>query len=179
MNVPVGVAGIVLSVLFLREHRERGPGRFDAPGFLLASGGLALLLFGLSEAGSRGFDDLRVLRLGGAGMVSLVAFVVLERRQADPLIDVRLFLNRMFSVANATQSIAFMGFSATLFLQLERGLSPLQSGLVTFPQTMGVMVMAPVLTRLYPRVGPRRLVVLGPRTRKSHDDPAGADGPGQ
>ena len=98
--------------------------------------------------------------------MSLVAFVVLERRQADPLIDLRLFLNRMFSVANATQSIAFMGFSATLFLlplflQLERGLSPLQSGLVTFPQAIGVMMMAPVLTRLYPRVGPRRLVVLG------------------
>ena len=166
VNVPVGVAGIVLSVLFLREQRERGPGRFDAAGFLLVSGGLALLLFGLSEAGGRGFDDLRVLGFGGAGIVSLVAFVAFERRHADPLIDVRLFLNRMFSVANATQSIAFMGFSATLFLlplflQLERGLSPLQSGLVTFPQAIGVMLMAPVLTRLYPRVGPRRLVVLG------------------
>ena len=175
VNVPVGVAGIVLSVLFLREQRERGPGRFDAAGFLLVSGGLALLLFGLSEAGGRGFDDLRVLGFGGAGIVSLVAFVAFERRHADPLIDVRLFLNRMFSVANATQSIAFMGFSATLFLlplflQLERGLSPLQSGLVTFPQAIGVMLMAPVLTRLYPRVGPRRLVVLGPRARKSHDE---------
>ena len=166
VNVPVGVAGIVLSMLFLREHREPSPGRFDAPGFLLAAAGLALLLFGLSEAGGRGFDEVRVLGFGGAGIASLVAFVFYELREPDPLIDVRLFLNRMFSVANATQSMAFMGFSATLFLlplflQLERGMSPLQSGLVTFPQAIGVMMMAPVMTRFYPRIGPRRLVVAG------------------
>ena len=107
-----------------------------------------------------------MLGFGGAGLLLLAAFVMVELRTPEPLIDVRLFRNRMFAVANLTQSVAFMGFSATLFLlplflQLERGLSPLQSGLATFPQAIGVMLMALVVTRIYPIVGPRRIVVIG------------------
>lgn len=166
VNAPVGVAGILLAALFLREQREERPGRLDLPGLALASGGLASLLYGLAEAGDRGFADARVLGFGGGGLLLLAAFVVVERARAEPLIDVRLFLNRMFALANLTQSMAFMGFAATLFalplfLQLERGLSPLQSGLVTFPQALGVMAIAPLLTRIYPIIGPRRLVAVG------------------
>ena len=166
VNVPVGVAGILLAALFLREQREDRPGGLDVPGLALASGGLAALLYGLAEAGDRGFGDARVLGFGGGGLLLLAAFVAVERVRAEPLIDVRLFLNRMFALANLTQSMAFMGFSATLFvlplfLQLERGLSPLQSGLATFPQAVGVMLIAPVLTRIYPILGPRRLVAVG------------------
>ena len=166
VNIPVGVLGLVLGLWFLREQREDDPGRIDVPGLLLASGGLALFLYGLAEAGERGFGDPVVLGFAGAGLALLAAFVLVELRTAEPLIDVRLFLNRMFAVANVAQSLAFMGFSATLFLlplflQLERGLSPLESGLVTFPQAIGVMVMAPLMARIYPIVGPRRLVVVG------------------
>lgn len=166
VNAPVGVAGILLAALFLREQREERPGSLDVPGLMLASGGLASLLYGLAEAGDRGFGDARVLGFGGGGLLLLAAFTVVERARAEPLIDVRLFLNRMFALANLTQGMAFMGFSATLFalplfLQLERGLSPLQSGLVTFPQALGVMAIAPLLARIYPLVGPRRLVAVG------------------
>ncbi len=166
VNIPVGVLGIALALAFLREQREPDPGRVDIPGLVLASGGLALFLYALAEVGERGFGDAQVLGLGGGGLLLLTAFVFVERRTAEPLIDVRLFLNRMFAVANLTQSMAFMGFSATLFLlplflQLERGLSPLESGLVTFPQAIGVMVMAPLMARIYPIVGPRRLVSVG------------------
>ena len=166
VNIPVGVIGILLGLYFLREQREDSPGRIDIPGLVLASGGLALFLYALAETGERGFGDAVVLGFGGAGLLLLAAFVMVELRTAEPLIDVRLFRNRMFAVANLTQSVAFMGFSATLFLlplflQLERGLSPLQSGLATFPQAIGVMLMALVVTRIYPIVGPRRIVVIG------------------
>ncbi len=166
VNIPVGVIGILLGLYFLREQREDSPGRIDIPGLVLASGGLALFLYGLAEAGERGFGDAVVLGFSGAGMLLLAAFVMVELRTAEPLIDVRLFLNRMFAVANVTQSVAFMGFVSTLFLlplflQLERGLSPLESGLATFPQAIGVMVMAPVMARIYPLVGPRRIVAIG------------------
>lgn len=166
VNIPVGVLGIVLGLAFLREQREDNPGRIDIPGLLLASGGLALFLYGLAEAGERGFGDTTVLGFGGAGVALLAAFVWVELRTQEPLIDVRLFLDRMFALANVTQSVAFMGFAATLFLlplilQLERGLSPLESGLATFPQAIGVMIGAPILARIYPIVGPRRLVAIG------------------
>ncbi len=166
VNIPVGVIGIVLAIAFLREQREDNPGRIDIPGFMLASGGLAVFLYGLAEAGERGFGDAVVLGFGGAGLALLAIFVLVELRTEEPLIDVRLFLNRMFALANLTQSVAFMGFASTLFLlplilQLERGMSPLESGLATFPQAIGVMVMAPVMARIYPIVGPRRLVAIG------------------
>ena len=166
VNIPVGVIGIVLALAFLREQREDAPGRIDIPGLMLASGGLAVFLYGLAEAGERGFGDPVVLGFGGAGLALLAAFVWVELRTEEPLIDVRLFANRLFALANASQAVAFMGFSATLFLlplilQLERGLSPFESGLATFPQAIGVMVMAPLLARIYPIVGPRRLVALG------------------
>ena len=166
VNIPVGVIGIVLALAFLREQREDAPGRIDIPGLMLASGGLAVFLYGLAEAGERGFGDPVVLGFGGAGLALLAVFVLVELRTEEPLIDVRLFLDRMFALANITQSVAFMGFAATLFLlplilQLERGLSPLESGLATFPQAIGVMVMAPLLARIYPIVGPRRLVAVG------------------
>ena len=166
VNIPVGVIGIVLAVAFLREQREDNPGRIDIPGLMLASGGLAVFLYGLAEAGERGFGDAVVLGFGGAGLALLAIFVLVELRTEEPLIDVRLFLNRMFALANLTQSVAFMGFAATLFLlplilQLERGMSPFESGLATFPQAIGVMVMAPVMARIYPIVGPRRLVAIG------------------
>ncbi len=166
VNIPVGVIAIVLAIAFLREQREDAPGRIDIPGLMLASGGLAVFLYGLAEAGERGFGDAVVLGFGGAGLVLLALFVLVELRTEEPLIDVRLFANRLFAVANASQAVAFMGFSATLFLlplilQLERGLSPFESGLATFPQAIGVMVMAPLLARIYPIVGPRRLVAVG------------------
>ena len=166
VNIPVGVIGIVLAVAFLREQREDNPGRIDIPGLMLASGGLAVFLYGLAEAGERGFGDAVVLGFGGAGLALLAIFVLVELRTEEPLIDVRLFLNRMFALANLTQSVAFMGFASTLFLlplilQLERGMSPFESGLATFPQAIGVMVMAPVMARIYPIVGPRRLVAIG------------------
>ena len=166
VNIPVGVIAIVLAIAFLREQREDAPGRIDIPGLVLASGGLAVFLYGLAEAGERGFGDPVVLGFGGAGLVLLALFVLVELRTKEPLIDVRLFANRLFAVANASQAVAFMGFSATLFLlplilQLERGLSPFESGLATFPQAIGVMVMAPLLARIYPIVGPRRLVAVG------------------
>lgn len=166
VNIPVGVIGIVLAIAFLREQREDAPGRIDIPGLMLASGGLAVFLYGLAEAGERGFGDPVVLGFGGAGLVLLAIFVLVELRTEEPLIDVRLFANRLFALANASQAVAFMGFSATLFLlplilQLERGMSPFESGLATFPQAIGVMVMAPLLARIYPIVGPRRLVAVG------------------
>ncbi|MCY3601494.1 MAG: MDR family MFS transporter [Chloroflexi bacterium] len=166
VNIPVGVIGIVLAIAFLREQREDAPGRIDIPGLVLASGGLAVFLYGLAEAGERGFGDPVVLGFGGAGLVLLAIFVLVELRTEEPLIDVRLFANRLFALANASQAVAFMGFSATLFLlplilQLERGMSPFESGLATFPQAIGVMVMAPLLARIYPIVGPRRLVAVG------------------
>ncbi|MFN8558344.1 MAG: MDR family MFS transporter [Dehalococcoidia bacterium] len=166
INIPIGLAGLVVAALALREQREPNPGRLDLLGFLLAAPGLAAVIYALGEAGRRGFADARVLGFGLGGLALLAAFVLVELRAAKPMIDIRLFQNRLFSSSLFAQVVAFAGFSGALFLlplmlQAERGLGPLQSGLTTFPQAIGVFVMAPLSARLYPKVGPRRMTMAG------------------
>jgi EmrB/QacA subfamily drug resistance transporter len=163
INIPVGVLGFVFAGLFLKEEKQENPGRLDIPGLLLAGAGLAALMYGLAEAGERGLDDPRVLGFGGAGLGLLGLFTIVE-----PMIDMRLFRNRLFAMANFVQVIAFAGlmgglFLLPLFLQspATRGLGAFDSGLTTFPQAIGVVTMVQVSSRLYPRIGPRRLLMIG------------------
>jgi EmrB/QacA subfamily drug resistance transporter len=166
MNVPIGLLGLVVAGLFLREDKQATPGRLDVPGFILSASGMASTVYALAEAGSRGFTDDRVILFGVAGIALLTALVMVELRTAEPMLDMRLFKNKMFATANGVQMIAQGGlqgalFLLPLFLQLERGMSPLQSGLTTFPQAIGMVLMLPLSSRMYKRVGPRRMMMAG------------------
>lgn len=166
INVPIGLTGLVFAALFLREEKQARPGRLDVPGFLLSASGLASVVYALAEAGSRGFNDGRVMAFGLSGIALLVALVFVELRADEPMLDLRLFRNKLFAAANTVQLVgqgALMGalFLLPLFLQAEKGLSPLQSGLTTFPQAIGVMMMVRPAERLYRRIGPRRLMMIG------------------
>lgn len=166
VNVPIAILGLVIAGLYLREHTEPNAGRLDVPGFLLAAPGLAAVVYALAEAGQRGFGDSRVLLFGISGITALVAFVFVELRSANPMLDVRLFHDKLFASTNAVQFVSQAGlggvlFLLPLFLQAEKGLTPLQSGLTTFPQAFGVTIMAAIAGRIYGRVGPRRMMMLG------------------
>jgi EmrB/QacA subfamily drug resistance transporter len=166
VNLPLGVAGMALASRLLREHRVAGAGRLDLPGFALAAAGLAGLLFALGEVGERGLGNARVLAVGAAAILALAAFVVVERRDRQPLIDLRLYHDPLFAAGNLVLFCANAGFFGIVFLlpmllQGERGLGPLASGLTTFPTAVGIMLVAPLAGRLYPTVGPRRLVMAG------------------
>ncbi len=93
----------------------------------------------------------------------VAAFAAVELRAPEPMINIRLLGNRLFRSTNLVQMSVMAGFGGMLFLlpimlQSERGLSPLQSGLTTFPQAIGVVMMTQPASRLYPRLGPRRLM---------------------
>jgi EmrB/QacA subfamily drug resistance transporter len=166
VNVPVGILGLIVAWRFLKEEKQPSPGKFDPRGFVLAATGMACIQYALAEVGSRGFGDSRVLLFLAAGIAVLVAFVRVELRTAEPMIDVRLFKNRLFRQCTTTQFVAMIGFSGALFLlpfllQRERGLSPFESGLTTFPMAIGVMLVAQPTSRLYRSIGPRRLIAIG------------------
>lgn len=168
INIPVGVTGLIFAGMFLKEEKQPDTGRLDVPGFILASLGLGALMYALAEAGEKGLDDPLVLSVGAVGLAILALFTFVELRTADPMIDMRLFKNRLFATANAVQLVAFAGLMGGLFLlplMLQSpatiGLGPFESGLTTFPQAIGVVTMVQVSSRLYPRVGPRRLLVVG------------------
>jgi EmrB/QacA subfamily drug resistance transporter len=166
INIPIGILGLIFAGLFLKEDKQDAPGKLDVPGLLLAASGLGTLMYALAEAGHKGIDDPQVMMFGGVGVLLLAVFLAVEYNTREPMIDIRLFGNKLFSAANTVQVVGFAGLMGGLFLlplllQAEMGLSPFQSGLTTFPQAIGIVLMVQVGSRVYGRVGPRRLMMLG------------------
>ncbi len=166
VNVPIGIAAFVFGLLFLQEHIERTTKSFDLPGFLLAGIGLALTMYAFSEGANYGWTSLDILSSLSIGLVCLVLFVVVELRSTHPILDLSLFRNRIFRTTNLVSFFSTAGFlgllyAAPLFLQQARGVSALTSGLTTFLEAVGVLISTQIVARLYPSVGPRRLIVGG------------------
>jgi EmrB/QacA subfamily drug resistance transporter len=166
INLPIGIVGMFCTWRFLHEQKEEHPGRFDPAGFVLAAAGMGTLLYGLSEAGVRGFADTRVIGFLVASAAILTVFVFAELRNSEPMLDLRLVTNRLFRACSLTQLLGMTGFAGSLFLlpvvlQSEQGLSPFRSGLASFPTAIGVTLFAQPTSRIYHRVGPRRLIIGG------------------
>ncbi len=166
VNVPIGIAACLFGLIYLHEHREATPGRFDLAGFLLAGIGLPLVMYALSEGPSSGWTSVNILGSAIVGMFLLGAFVVIELRKREPMIDLHLLHDRLFRTTNLVSLFAYAGFLGVLFvsplfLQEARGVSALMSGLTTFPEAIGVVLSTQVVARLYPRIGPRRLMAGG------------------
>ncbi|MEU3553930.1 DHA2 family efflux MFS transporter permease subunit [Streptomyces fragilis] len=165
-NLPIGVAVLVFGLLFLEEHRDHVPGRLDVPGLVLTAFGTAGLMFGVSEAAEMGWSSVPVLAGLVGGAVLLTAAVAVELRVPEPALRVRLFTDRLFRDTNI---VAFLGFTAfmggmfvgPLFLQQGLGLSAWVSGSSTFSEAFGVLLTMQLVTPLYARIGPRRLVGYG------------------
>jgi EmrB/QacA subfamily drug resistance transporter len=166
VNLPIGMAALGFGYLFLKEHKEPDAGRFDLGGFLLAGSGLPALMYALSEGPSHGWTSPLILGLGVAGVLLLATLVRYELRVESPMIDLRLVGNRLFRSSMVVIFIGMAAFLGTLFLvalffQAGLGLTALNAGLSTFPEAVGVMIGAQISTRLYPYVGPRRLMATG------------------
>jgi EmrB/QacA subfamily drug resistance transporter len=166
VNVPVGVAALAFGAAFLPQHREHAAGRFDLPGFVLAAVGFPLVMYAFNAGPGDGWAAPGILAAIVAGLVLLTAFALVEVRTPEPMLDVRILANPLFRAASlqtVAASAGFIGvlFLVPLFLQNGLGFSALHSGLSTFPEALGGMVGIQISSRLYRRVGPRRLMVGG------------------
>jgi EmrB/QacA subfamily drug resistance transporter len=166
INVPIGVAALAFGLLCLPGGSEHPAGRFDLPGFLLAAAGFPLFMYALSTGATSGWAAPSVAGTGVPGLLLLIAFLTVERRVAEPMLRLRIFSDRLFRITNMQLTVASAGFMGTLFLApllLQNGLgfSALHSGLSTFTEALGGMTGVQATTRLYKRVGPRRLVAGG------------------
>jgi DHA2 family multidrug resistance protein-like MFS transporter len=154
VGVPVMVLLLVLGPVLLPEFREPRPGRLDLPSAGLSLVAVLAVIYGLKQAAQDGLGWLPALAIA-AGLAVGVAFLHRQRTLRDPLIDLRLFRVPAFNAALATNTFAlFAAFGAFLFtaqyLQLVLGLSPLQAGLWTLPESGGFIVgsiLAPMLAR--------------------------------
>ena len=167
INVPIGVVAILLAWRMLPKDEPRPAEKFDFPGMLMLSPGLAALIYGVSNIPHHGGVGATNVWLPGiAGILLSVAFVVRALKVANPLVDLTLFRNRTFSVAMVTMTlfmIAFLGSMLILptYFLLVRGESALQAGLLLAPQGIGAMISMPIAGRLVDKIGARKVVLPG------------------
>lgn len=167
VNVPIGIVTVLFGLLALDSVPEAHPGRFDLTGFLLAGLGLGLVMYGVSEGPLTSWIAPEVLSTIAVGALLLVALVPFELRRHQALIDLRQLGDRLFrssTVVVLLVTAALLGtlYVITLFYQDGRHMSALAAGLSTFPEALGVMAGAQAASRfIYPRLGPRRHVLLG------------------
>ena len=167
VNVPIGIIGIVICWRMLQESELQSTLPFDLRGFLLVASGLGLLLYGLSNLAYDGWGSL--LTVTGPvvlALLLLLLFIPLEVRTARPLLDVRLFTRRTFLVGNLISWVAAATLFGTTFLlpqylQVLRGLSSFNAGLLLAPQALASIVGTIGLGLLYRRLGPRPLILAG------------------
>src|SRR5438034_6957918 len=168
VNLPVGVAAVLLAWRLLPETASRPGRQLDLRGLALLSPGLAVFVYGMSEAGAAGgFGAGRALA-GIALGLGLVALFVLHawRSGRAALIDVSLFARRGFAAAAGTNllvGIALFGalILLPLYYQLVRGESPLATGLLLVPQGLGAALPMPVAGRLTDEIGARAVIQFG------------------
>ncbi|HEX6552587.1 MAG TPA: MDR family MFS transporter [Ktedonobacteraceae bacterium] len=170
VNVPIGIVGIVLAVILLREVQAGTRAQFDVPGFVLVATGLAAVLYALSDASTDGWGSGKVLGFLIGGLIILGFFVFVEvdlaRREKQPLLDLRLFANGPFlssNIANVLITFAFFGgiFLFPIYLQNLRGLNAFSAGLLLLPQAFASIITALIGGRVVDRLGVRVVVIPG------------------
>jgi EmrB/QacA subfamily drug resistance transporter len=173
VNVPIGI-GAALAALVVLPATAGRPGRFDLAGAVTGTGGVAALVYGLSDAatspdGTSHWGDAHVLAALTAGVVLLAAFVVIEARSRHALMPVRLLRSRdragaiLMMLAVGTM-ISGVFFFVTLFAQDIWGYSPLRTGVAFLPLTGTLLAGTAVAARLVARIGARPLLLAGAAT---------------
>lgn len=166
LNVPIGVAGIVVTYLKLAESRDPNATRVDWGGLATFSGALFALVLALLRGNDEGWGSGFILALFAVAAVLLVAFVAIERRVSEPMLPLELFRNRTFTgvqlAAFAVSGSMFALFLyLTLYLQSFLGLSPLDAGLRYLPITVVSFLVAPIAGAALSRVPARAMLAAG------------------
>jgi len=165
INVPVVIAAITTGIMWI-EDTARDAVSFDIKGFLIIAVGLSTLLFALSYAPTWGWDDDRILLLFTIAVISIVLWVIVELRLKIPLLDLRVFNFRGYSLGTGINFVVTVALFSTeflfpLFMQNIKGLPAFNTGLLLIPFAVGSALTMPISGRLYDKLGPKLPVVIG------------------
>jgi EmrB/QacA subfamily drug resistance transporter len=166
INLPIGLAALILTAKFVPESKAAKARRLDPVGQALVVGLLASLLYGIIEASRRGWGAPLIIGCFVASAACLVALILYENRRFEPLLNLRFFRSAPFSGATIIAIGAFVGlggflFLNTLYLQDVRGLSAIHAGLYLLPMAVAMFVVGPISGRIVARSGPRIPLTAG------------------
>ena len=168
VNVPIAILAAVAAVFFVAESKAHGDTKYDLPGAVLVTGGLVSLVYGFTEAAKVGVGWVSaptISYLVGA-IVLLSGFVIVEIRSSNPLLPMRVILDRNRGGSYLASLLVGAGLFAmflflTYYFQINLGYSALKSGFAFLPFSAGIIITAVVVAALLPRTGPKPLMVLG------------------
>jgi EmrB/QacA subfamily drug resistance transporter len=165
INIPIGLLGIFMAMRYIDPIRSDDPERFDLYGLVLAGIGLGGIAFGLSVAGLNLLPWTIVVALIAIGIISMTLYVIHARRTASPVLDfslLRLATMRASIIGGFMfrLGIGALPFLLPLLMQVGFGLSPFQSGLVTFASAVGAMGMKTLASRIIRTFGFRDMMTI-------------------
>lgn len=166
VNVPVILVAMVLGALLVPKSKNPEEHPVDIIGVVLSVVGLSALVYAIIEAPNWGWTSPSTLGVFALATAALVAFALWEMRARFPMLDLRLFRDRRFSVASAGMALIFFAMFGTFFMvaqyfQMVLGYSPLDSGLLMLPWAAVMMVLSPMVPGLVARFGAHRVVPVG------------------
>jgi EmrB/QacA subfamily drug resistance transporter len=166
LNVPIVAVALVAGFAWVPESRDPRPGAFDLPGAVLSIAALVTLVYGIIEAGPRGWTDPLVLGCFALAAVLGVAFVLWERAVTAPMLPLGFFRDPRFTVASVGVALVFfamMGsvFAFTQFLQFAHGFSALEAGTAMLPLALGLVIGSGASNRLATNLGRKRVIAGG------------------
>jgi EmrB/QacA subfamily drug resistance transporter len=167
INVPIGIVAILVTRIVVDESRDTSADqRLDLPGLLSSGIALFALTYALIEANKYGWTSARILSLFAVAAIGFVVFVLLERHQRAPMLDLSLFRNGTFAGANTVMllvGVAMFGvfFYNSLFIQNILGYSAVQTGASFLPMTVLIILVAPLAGKYSDVVGSRWLMGVG------------------
>jgi len=166
VNIPIVIIGLILGYLLVPESRDPHPSALDPVGAVLSIAALGTLLWSIIEAPSHGWTSPTIVTGFIIGAVMLTAFFVWELRSSHPMLDMRFFENPRFSAASGAITLVFLSLFGTLFLltqylQSVLGYSTVKAGAVLLPQSIVLMVFAPMSNLWVQRLGNKIVVATG------------------
>jgi EmrB/QacA subfamily drug resistance transporter len=167
INVPVAIGAVIVTLFAAHESRDETiDRRVDIPGIATLSIGLTALILALVESNSWGWGSGRIIGLLASAAVFLAAFVLVELRVPNPMVQFEFFKSRSFFGANSIALIVSfamlaMFFFTALYIQNILGYSPLEAGVRFLPSTLMIVLIAPISGRLADKIGPRLPMTVG------------------
>jgi len=166
VNIPIAVAAIFFAIPILKESKTTDTGHYDIPGAVLASLGLAALVWGFTRPAEHGWGSAQTIIWLAVAAVLLVAFILVELRSSSPLLPMRILTNRNRAGAYLVGLLVGAGLFAiflflTYYLQGVKSYTPIETGLAFLPFSAGIIIGAGVGSALILKLGPKIIVTAG------------------